>query len=200
MPTDIETLITSYQPIATSTLGHLTDEGYLPGITAQTPAKRLLGRARTLKLPPKDGTPVRQALIQSQPGDVLVIDMGTDTGRACWGEIRTLAAKRKGLAGVVTNGCATDIQALNELDFPVFATGISAITTQGLDGDGLHDQAVTLAGTTIHPGDLLLGDEDGLFVLSARAAEQLLQSALDRQATEADIRRELAGPVTADLD
>jgi len=184
-------LITAYRTIATSTLGHLTDDGYLPGITAQTRTRRLLGRARTVRLSPGDGTPIRQALIDSEPGDVLVIDMGDDTRRACWGELRTLAALNKRLAGVVTNGCVTDIQAVNELSFPVFASGISPITTRALGGEGRLDEPVNLAGVTVSSGDLILGDDDGLFACSPETAEHWIDALIKREEWEAGRRREL---------
>ncbi|GGX40200.1 RraA family protein [Saccharospirillum salsuginis] len=191
MPTNTDSLIASYESIATSTLGHLTDDGYLAGITAQTRTQRLLGRARTVRLPPGDGTPIRQALIQSQPGDVLVIDMGDETHRACWGELRTLAALNKGLAGIVTNGCVTDIQAVNDLSFPAFASGISPITTRALGGEGSLDEPIVLAGVTVSSGDVILGDEDGLFACSPRSAEHWINALLERQEWEAGRRHEL---------
>ncbi len=186
-------LVQRYNEIATSTLGHLTDEGYLKGITAQTPSKRLLGRALTVSLPPIDGSIIRKALIAAHPGDVLVIDMGNDTDRACWGELRTLAALKKGLGGVVTNGCVTDIGALNQLSFPVFASGISAITTRPLNAGGSLFESLCIANKTVENGDLVVGDEDGLFVLKPGHASQLLEPALEKQAWEARRRQELGG-------
>lgn len=196
MSTDTDSMMTAYRGIATSTLGHLTDEGYVPGITVQTRTHRLLGPARTVRLPPGDGTPIRQALIDAKPGDVLIIDMGDDLHRACWGELRTLAALKKGVAGVVTNGCVTDIDAVKALPFPVFASGISPITTRALGGEGQLDEPVVLGGVTVSPGDLILGDEDGLFALSPDAARQWLQSAREREIWEARRRRELTSPAS----
>lgn len=193
MPTSLlsRELVDTYGAIATSTLGHIIDSGYLKGITAQTPSKRLIGRAVTVTLPPVDGSMIREALAAAQPGDVLVIDMGEDTDRACWGELRTLAALNKQVAGVVTNGCVTDIEALNQLDFPVFATGISAITTRPVNGDGHLNEAVRLADTVIEPGDLVVGDADGLYALTPQAATELAQPALAKQDWEARYRQEL---------
>ncbi|WP_394168777.1 RraA family protein [Saccharospirillum alexandrii] len=184
-------LVDTYRAIATSTLGHITDTGYLKGITAQTPSKRLIGRAVTVTLPPMDGSMIREALATAQPGDVLVIDMGEDTDRACWGELRTLAALNKQVAGVVTNGCATDIAALNQLHFPVYATGISAITTRPVNGGGHLNETVRLADTVIEPGDLIVGDADGLYALTPQAALEMAQPALAKQDWEARYRQEL---------
>lgn len=186
-----DNLIQRYSEIATSTLGHLTDEGYLKGITAQTSSKRLLGRALTVSLPPIDGSIIGEALIAAHPGDVLVIDMGDDTDRACWGELRTLIALKKGVRGVVTNGCVTDIDALNPLGFPVFASGISAITTRPVEGGGRLFESLCMANVTIENGDLILGDEDGLFALKPDKALQLLEPTLEKHQWEVQRRREL---------
>lgn len=180
----VRTLLEQYRQIATSTLGHFTDAGYLPGITSRFGPKRLLGRAFTVRLTSTDGSAIREALITAQPGDVLVIDMGNETDRACWGELRSRAAIRKQLAGIVTNGCATDSEALKRLEFPVFAKGISAITTRPEGPIGQIHQPIKIGGTLINSGDLVIGDEDGLFVLPLSTASDLAQPALEKQAAE----------------
>lgn len=182
-----QTLLEQYHQIATSTLGHFTDTGYLPGITSHFGPKRILGRALPVQLTSIDGSAIREALIAAHPGDVLVIDMGSETGRACWGELRTRAAIRKQLAGIVTNGCATDSEALRGLELPVFAKGVSAITTRPEGSVGQVHQPIEIAGTLIESGDLVIGDEDGVFVLNPDTAADLARLALKKQQEERDI-------------
>lgn len=184
-------LLDDYRHIATSTIGHFTDTGYLPGIRPLCRPARIVGRALTVALEPMDGSAIREALIAARPGDVLVIDMGRDNDRACWGELRTLAALKKQLAGVVTNGCATDSKALNLLGFAVFGAGISAITTRPLGRPGQIRQPVTLAGTRIEDGDLVIADEDGVFVLDPADARELLGAARQKQSEEQQRRDRL---------
>ncbi|WP_232486431.1 iron chelate uptake ABC transporter family permease subunit, partial [Dickeya dianthicola] len=91
-------LLAGYRHISTSTLGHLTETGYLHGIRPLLPDVQMVGNVVTVKLCPPDGGVLREALLLSQPGDVLVVDASDEEARACWGELRALAARVKGLA------------------------------------------------------------------------------------------------------
>lgn len=184
-------LLARYREIATSTLGHFTDFGAITGLQPLRRPVRLVGNALTVRIPHIDGSILRRALEMARPGDVLVIDMSGDERRACWGEFRAYAALRKRLAGVVTSGCVTDVQQLSVLDLPVYSRGISPLTTRSLDLEGEINTAVAIDGVTINPGDLIVGDDDGLFVLTAQRAEALAPRALDKQNQEARRRREL---------
>jgi 4-hydroxy-4-methyl-2-oxoglutarate aldolase len=189
----------SYAGIDTSTLGHLTDFGYVRGLQPLVRPLRLLGNALTVRIPHVDGSIIREALIQSQPGDVLVIDMSGDSERACWGELRQLAALHKGLAGVVVDGCVTDVRALKELGLPVFSRGISSLTTRSLKLEGELNRPVSIGGVAVCPGDLVVGDDDGLFILNADLARELSFAAHDKQARDAQRRQELALPRALDI-
>ncbi len=183
-------LLAGYRHIGTSTLGHLTEQGYLPGIRPLLPDVQMVGNVVTVKLCPPDGGVLREALLLSQPGDVLVIDASDEEERACWGELRTLAAKVKGLAGVVVAGAVTDSRALRKLGLPVFCKGVSAITTRTLGCAGAVNVPVTIAGVTVHPGDMVIGDDDGVFILSPSAARDWLEAAQHKELMDAE-RREV---------
>ncbi|KAA0011442.1 RraA family protein [Billgrantia pellis] len=180
-----------YREVATSTLGHLTDFGAIAGLAPVRRPARLLGNALTVRIPHLDGSAIRRALELAEPGDVLVIDVSGDERRACWGELRTYAALRKGLAGVVTSGCVTDMAELARLSLPVYSRGASPLTTRALDLEGEVNVPVAIDGVAIRPGDLMIGDDDGLFALTPARAEALLAPALDKQAGEVARRREL---------
>ncbi|QDX30473.1 RraA family protein [Dickeya poaceiphila] len=181
-------LLADYRHISTSTLGHLMESGYLYGIQPLVPDVRMVGNVVTVKLCPPDGGVLREALLLSQPGDVLVIDASDEETRACWGELRTLAAKVKGLAGVVVAGAVTDSRALRQLGLPVFCKGISAITTRTLGTAGAVNVPVTVAGVTVHPGDVAIGDDDGVFILSPSAAREWLEKAQHKELADAERR------------
>jgi regulator of RNase E activity RraA len=188
-----------YADIDASTIGHLTDDGYVRGMQPLFRPIRLLGNAVTVRLPAVDGSVLRPALIASRPGDVLVIEMARgDEHRACWGELRTLAARIKGVAGVVIAGCVTDVRAVTALGFPVFSSGVSAITTRPLDGGGAVNVPVHIGGVTVRPGDLVVGDDDGLFILDPARAADIGARAAQRRVAEAERRQQMAvqPPVT----
>ncbi|QGZ38146.1 regulator of RNase E activity RraA [Pseudoduganella flava] len=193
-------LLALYAGIDASTIGHVTEDGYVRGVQPLFRPIRLLGNAVTVRLPAVDGSVLRPALIASRPGDVLVIEMAPgDEHRACWGELRTLAARIKGLAGVVIAGCVTDVRAVTALGFPVFAEGISAVTTRPLDMGGAVNVPVRIGDVTVRPGDLVVGDDDGLFILDPARAAGIGARAAQRAQAEAERRRRLAAQLPTQL-
>jgi 4-hydroxy-4-methyl-2-oxoglutarate aldolase len=185
-------LLALYADIDASTIGHLCEDGYLHALRPLARPTRLLGNAVTVKLPAVDGSAIRQALILAQAGDVLVIDMAPgDRRRACWGELRTLAALKKGLAGVVIAGCVTDVREVEALGFPVFSRGASALTTRTLDVGGAVNVPLRIGGVPVRPGDLVVGDDDGLFVLDPAQARAVGTHALAKQRADAERRVQL---------
>ncbi|MGQ7247820.1 RraA family protein [Halomonas sp. V046] len=186
-----ERLIERYAEVATSTLGHFTDIGAIVGLEPVRRPSRLLGTAVTVRLPHLDGGAIRRALGLVRPGDVLVIDVSGDETRACWGELRAYAALERGLAGVVTSGRVTDVGVLSRLDLPVYSRGVSPLTTRAMELEGEVNRAVSIAGVSVSPGDLIVGDDDGVFALSPARAEALLGPVLDKQAKEAARRDEV---------
>lgn len=178
-------LLNLYKDIDAATIGHLADAGYAHGLQPLFRPVRLLGNAVTVRIPAMDGSVIRQALIVSQPGDVLVIEMAAgDEHRACWGELRTLAALNKKLAGVVISGCATDVRVVTALGFPVFSRSVSALTTRQLNLGGEVNVPVNIGGVCVHPGDLVVGDDDGLFILNPEQAMEIGQRASELQQEE----------------
>ncbi|MDX5435528.1 MAG: RraA family protein, partial [Halomonas sp.] len=184
-------LLARYREVATSTLGHFTDLGAITDLMPLRRPTRLLGCALTVRIPHLDGSVIREALKMAEPGDVLVIDVAGDERRACWGELRSYAALRKGVAGVVTSGRVTDTAELMQLGLLIYSRGASPLTTRALELEGEVNVAVAIDGVAISPGDLIVGDDDGLFILSPKRAEALLMPALDKQAQEAVRRQEL---------
>lgn len=121
----------------------------------------LAGPAITVKCRPGDNLMVHYALDIAQPGDVLVVDAGGDLTNAIIGELMTSYAQQKGLGGFVINGAIRDSRSIAEHDLPVYAAGV---THRGpyKDGPGEVNVSVAIAGMVIEPGDLIIGDEDGL--------------------------------------
>ncbi|MAR72776.1 MULTISPECIES: S-adenosylmethionine--2-demethylmenaquinone methyltransferase [unclassified Halomonas] len=176
--------IDRFAGLATSTLGHFSDFGAIASLEPLHRPVRLVGTALTVRIPHVDGSIIREALTLARPGDVLVIDVSGDHRRACWGEFRAYAALTKGLAGVVTNGAVTDRETLSRLALPIFAAGTSPLTTRSLSLEGEINTPVAIDGVTVTPGDLVLGDDDGLFVVPAHRADELAEKALAKQQDE----------------
>ncbi|MBH0095510.1 RraA family protein [Psychrobacter sp. NZS113] len=176
---DINHLIDTYKEIGTSTIGHLTREGYLPDIKALNPCTAtIVGRVLTVQLTSDNTDVINQALIRAAPNDVLCIDAQILGVTACWGALRTCAAIYEKLSAVIIIGQATDSVQIQQLDFPVFAQGISAVTTfKSNQAQGrLASDIVYRFGkqtTTIRSGDIAIIDNDGVFILPIDVAQQL---------------------------
>lgn len=177
---DTHALIEGYKQLATSTIGHLTEVGYLPDIKALFPcAHTIVGKVITVRLNSDNTEVINQALIQAQPNDILCIDAQVLRIKACWGALRTCAAIYEKLAGVIVIGQVTDSLQIQQLDFPVFAQGISAITTfksEQTHGILAADISYRFGAQTtlIRSGDIAIMDNDGVFVLPPDMAQQLL--------------------------
>ncbi|ATV18194.1 RraA family protein [Pseudomonas syringae] len=188
-----DAVIEQFRGIAASTLGHLTNSGYLRGIRPLFDGARLVGNVVTVKVHLPDGSILRDALLNSLPGDVLVIECVGDEHCACWGELRTLAGLIKGLAGVVVSGAVTDVAALREHRLPVFSQGISAVTTRSLGESGELNGPVDIGGVVVNPGDIAIGDDDGVFILSPQQANELLPGLLVKEGADRARREEFLG-------
>ena len=177
---DSHTLIESYKEMSTSTIGHLTEVGYLPDIKALYPcAHTIVGKIITVSLTSDNTDVINQALIQAQPNDVLCIDAQVLGIKACWGALRTCAAIYEKLAGVIVLGQVTDSLQIQQLGFPIFGQGVSAVTTyksdqiQGVLASDI-DYRFEAQSTLIRSGDIAIMDNDGVFVLPLDLAQQLL--------------------------
>lgn len=139
------------------------------------------------------------ALELVQPGDVLVIDAKGVTTRACWGGLQTLMAKQRGIAAIVVNGAVRDYQDVVELEVPVYARGLSpAGPLKGWAGNVNHP--VACGGVVVGPGDIVVGDDDGIAVVPPALAEAVLECAAGRGRLEEEwFERVRAGESTLDV-
>jgi regulator of RNase E activity RraA len=134
---------------------------------------------------------VHKALDIAQPGDVIVVDAGGDTTNAIIGEIMWSYAKSRGLAGFVIDGSVRDTAVLAAGDLPVYARGA---THRGpyKDGPGEIGVPVSVCGMTVLPGDIIIGDEDGILAIPQAEARTILDLAQAQQAREGAILRSIA--------
>lgn len=136
----------------------------------------LLGTAFTVKVPAGDNLMFNRAIDLALPGDVLVVDGGGSLERALCGEIMISYAKQRGLAGFIVNGCVRDVAAIAEMGFPVFAVGQNP-NGPLKNGPGEINVPVVAGGMAILPGDILVGDVDGVVVVRPRDAKEVAEKA-----------------------
>lgn len=138
--------------------------------------KTMAGVALTVKTRPSDNLMIQEALNLAQEGDVLVVDNGGDRACALMGEIMFSYAKLKKLAGIVVDGPIRDLDCLEELGLPIYAAGsIPGGPTK--TGPGEVNVPVTCGGIGVCPGDIILGDSDGVIVIPRQEAPALLEKA-----------------------
>jgi 4-hydroxy-4-methyl-2-oxoglutarate aldolase len=176
--------------------------GALPsGIKPVAPAFRAAGPAVTVATAPGDNLWIHRAIDAAAPGDVLVVHTGGAHEWGYWGELMSVAARRLGLGGLVIDGCARDGERLARLGFPVFARGLCIRgTAKASSALGALNEAVQIGEVTVHPGDLVVGDGDGVLVLPRASVEAILRAAAAREAKEATILERIeAGERTLDI-
>jgi 4-hydroxy-4-methyl-2-oxoglutarate aldolase len=162
------------------------------------PGTRLTGQARTVSCMVGDNSAVHAALRLIGPGDVLVIAAGGYTETALWGGMLTQVALSRGAMGVVIDGSVRDIAEIREAGFPCFAAAaVPAGPHKGFGGT--IDEVIACAGCTVAPGDIILGDDDGIAVVPLGRAEALLTDCRAKIAQEDEaLERLRQGTLLAD--
>ncbi|EUB76070.1 Dimethylmenaquinone methyltransferase [Pseudomonas sp. GM41(2012)] len=200
---DESQLIEQLNAVSFPTLGHFLEEGFADSqLRAMVPNVKLVGRALTLKLVGADAIAVNQALALIKPGDVLVIDTDGDWQHAPVGAVTSCAASCAGAVGIVVDGAVTDLLELREAGLPVFARGTSLLTTKLHGrGDSQINQPIHCAGVTVHPGDFVLADDNGVLFLDPVTAQNVIERALASDRAEPQLlTRLMAGePVSSVL-
>ena len=153
----------------------------------------LCGAALTVRCRPGDNLMIHKAIDMAEPGDVIVVDAGGDLSNSLMGELMLVHAIQRGVAGFVLNGAIRDSAAIAERGLPVFACGV---THRGpyRTGPGEIGFPIALDGMPIAPGDLILGDADGVVCVPRADAATVLEGARKKKAAEdRQMRDTLAG-------
>lgn len=159
------------------------------GLRAINTGVKLVGVARTVRCH-EDFLAVIRALDQSLPGEVLIVDT-QGSSRAVVGELFSLEATSRGLAGIIVDGPVRDVSTLRTLALPVYARGLCPVsgTIREL---GMLQVAVVCGGVTVNPGDIVMGDDDGLIVATAAEFRALIPAAREIEAREVEVRARMA--------
>ena len=190
----MEKIIADFYKLDTSTISDALDKagliGQCFGIKAIIPQWKIAGRAFTVKYGPVDvnkGT-VGDYIDDVKPGDVIVLDNQGRLDCTVWGDILTGVAKRRGIMGTVIDGVCRDTNRSLELDYPVFSanrymrTGKDRVQVDSVGGP------VSLAHVRVRPGDIIVGDADGVVVIPQELETKILAIAQEIEASEGRIR------------
>lgn len=145
------------------------------------------GTAVTVAAVPGDNLAIHKAITVARPGDVLVVDGDGYTGTAYLGELMCASCRTHDVAGVVVDGAVRDRSEIAEMGYPVYARGLSPAGPFKHD-PGSINVTVSCGGVTVDPGDVVVGDGDGVTVVPAADAEAVLERAREKLETEADLR------------
>ena len=161
----------------------------LEGLRPLIPGKFACGPAITVRTLPGDWSKPVQAIDLAKPGDILIIDAG-GLPPAVWGELATESAVNKHLAGLVVNGAVRDTAEIRRLDFPVWT---KLVCSHAGDPKGLGEinQPIIISGQRISPGDWIVADDDGVMVLPAAEAAEMVNRGADVLEAENRIRQEI---------
>jgi regulator of RNase E activity RraA len=151
-----------------------------------SPDLHVAGPALTVKVFPGDNLMVHKSLDIAEPGDVVIVDASQSTLTAVLGDLISTKARHRGISGFVVDGLIRDLSAIRALgDFPVFARGVTPIGPLHR-GPGEIGYPIACGGIVVNPGDIVIGDLNGVVVVPRDIAEELLQRLADRKAAEAD--------------
>lgn len=165
------------------------------GIKPIDPGMRLAGVAFTVDSEPADNLMLHYALTLIEAGQVLVVDAKGFLESGIWGDVMTAGALARGVGGLVVDGCVRDSQTMIEAGFPVFARGLS-IKGSGKRQAGKVQASIICGGTVVRPGDIIVGDRDGLVVIDPNELDTVIRLAREREENEARLRARLAAGET----
>lgn len=178
-------LVEAFRGIPSSNINDMMNRLYCmdAGISPLNSFESMVGVAFTVKAPIGDNLIFHRALDLAKPGDILIVDGARAEDRSLAGEIMMTFAEKKGLAGIVVDGALRDLDGIRNLSIPVYAR---AVTPQGpfKNGPGEINVPVCCGGIAVLPGDIIVGDQDGIVVIRPEDAEEVLAVSREKFATE----------------
>lgn len=180
-----KSVIKAAREISCSTLHEAYDKkGAVSNMIRSTSTGTVLcGSAITVSCTPGDNLGLHVAIALSNPGDVLVATVNNHPEFGYWGEIMAVAALEQGISGLVIDGCVRDFAQLCRLRFPTFCRGLCI---KGTNKKSFHsiNYPIRFGRILVNPGDLILGDDDGLVVIAQEHVPDVIKTAIQRQEKE----------------
>jgi regulator of RNase E activity RraA len=200
-PSDEE--VDALRGISPNDLGHHFHFGFTDAAIeyfGSTKPVTMVGPVVTVRIPPEDSVMVHKSTEVAQEGDVIVVDQQGHTENASWGEMVTRGAMASGASGAVVDGSITDSGDIAELGFPVYARGKSARTTRLHGRGGEINVPVQVGGTAVNPGDVAIGNEDGVLFVPQERIDEAVELCSGIEEREAEMIERLEdGESLADL-
>lgn len=154
------------------------------------PGMKVCGPAYTVQTMPRDNVLLHRAYAYAKPGDVIVAHCSEFYEAGYWGDLMSLGAKTQGIAGLVIDACVRDADDIEALGFPVFSRGLCIRGTTNF-GEGTMNEPIVIGECLIHPGDIIVGDRDGVVVVPQNRIEEAIEKAIAREAREESVREQL---------
>ena len=167
-----------------------------PAIKSIRKGLRLCGPAFTVQCAPGDNLMLHKALEKAQPGDVLVASVSGYPEGGYFGGLMAVSAMARRLGGLAIDGCIRDSEEIIAMGFPIFARGF-CIRGTSKSVPGLVNHPTVFGSIVVQPGDLILGDDDGMVVVARAEAESVLEKALKRVAAEVKKSEQLRSGVSS---
>jgi 4-hydroxy-4-methyl-2-oxoglutarate aldolase len=160
------------------------------------PGMKVCGPAYTVQTMPRDNVLLHRAYAYAKPGDVIVASCSGFYEAGYWGDLMSLGAKTQGIAGLVIDACVRDADDIEALGFPVFSRGLCIRGTTNF-GDGTLNEPIVIGECLIQPGDIIVGDRDGVVVVPQNRIEEAIEKAIAREAREESVREQLRSGKTS---
>jgi len=191
-------LIDRFRGIGTATVHEASGKkGYVDcAIRPIARGVRICGPAFTVQCHPRDNLMLHKALERAQPGDILVASVGGYYEAGYWGGLMATSALARKLGGLAIDGCVRDSGEMIKMEFPIFCRGFCILGTTKT-GLGLINHPTLFGGVMVHPGDLILGDEDGMVVVDRGECKSVLERSIERTEAEKTKSVQLAAGVSS---
>ena len=151
---------------------------------------KVCGPAYTVQTMACDNKIIHRAYANAASGDVLVVHCSDYYEAGYWGDLMSLGAKTKGIAGLVIDACVRDADDIEAMNFPVFSRGLCIRGTSSMES-GTLNKSIVIGGVTINPGDIIVGDRDGVVVVPKELLAETIEKAKAREIREEAIREQL---------
>lgn len=193
-----QSIIEQFRELGTATIHEASGrKGYVDcAIKPIAKGVRVCGPAFTVDCHPRDNLMLHKALEKAEPGDVIVASVGGFHEAGYFGGLMATSAVARKLGGLAIDGCIRDSEEIIKMGFPVFCRGFCILGT-GKTGPGRVNHPILFGGCVVNPGDLLIGDADGMVVVARGDCETILKKSMDRVEMEKKKSGQLAAGISS---
>jgi 4-hydroxy-4-methyl-2-oxoglutarate aldolase len=186
----LENIIKEFLSVPTTCISDAMDglNNFHPSIKPLKEEYKVAGRAFTVKIPVGENLSVLEAISKAKPGDILVVDAKGDQYRAIAGDFVVGMAQTLGIGGLVVDGVIRDIVGVKALNYPVFSRG-TTLAASSKAGVGEVNVSISCGGVPVNPGDIIIGDADGVVVIPQAREQEILANSIEKMKKD-EIREE----------